>query len=429
MMSNTNYVSRCGQRAWSWMLWKTLLMTLLMTLIIGLVMGLFSPRLEGHPLQQKSQDAPQQAPLDRSALKGIIDRGANWIIDSQRPDGSWGSHAGDPGITAMALKALVDSPRAYREEDGPFITAAVQSLLSLQQSDGGVYVPDQGLMNYKTSVTVLALTALDAGRKEPRYRAQVARMRDYISGLQCSEQSTPVPYDPTTHISSWGGIGYGSDRRPDLSNTQLALEALTAAGLSEDSEVWKRAAQFISRCQNRKITNDALAAARKTSTEDGGFYYHPDESKAGLVTNEDGSQSFSSYGSMTYAAVKSMIYAGLKSDDPRIKAAVLWIRNHWTVDENPGMATAQNPDRGQMGYYYYLAVMARALQVLEVKTVTDVAGQEHQWVQELATALLERQNPDGSWSNPIDRWWEGDPVLATSYALQALNICYQTMED
>ena len=67
--------------------------------------------------------------------------------------------------------------------------------------------------------------------------------------------------------------------------------------------------------------------------------------------------------------------------------------------------------------------------VLEVKTVTDAAGQEHMWAQELAAALIQRQNPDGSWSNPIDRWWEADPILATSYALQTLNICYQTMED
>ena len=375
------------------------------------------------------QDAPVERGLDRAVLKDVIDRGANWIIDHQRPDGSWGSYAGDPGITAMALKSLVDSPRAYREEDGPFISAAVKYLLSHQQPDGGVYLPDQGLMNYKTSVTVLALTALDAGRKKPRYLAEVARMRDYIAGIQCSEQSTPLGYDPRTHVRSYGGIGYGSDRRPDLSNTQLALEALEAAGLSEDSEVWRRAVRFISRCQNKKATNDALEGVSRTSTEDGGFYYHPDESKAGTVTNEDGSQSFSSYGSMTYAAVKSMIYAGLQRDDPRLKSAVEWIRTHWSVTENPGMATTENPTRGQMGYYYYLAVMARALQVLEVTTLTDPDGQEHHWAQEIAAALIERQRSDGSWSNEIDRWWEGDPVLATSYALQALNICYRTMEE
>ena len=43
--------------------------------------------------------------------------------------------------------------------------------------------------------------------------------------------------------------------------------------------------------------------------------------------------------------------------------------------------------------------------------------------------LMERQSKEGSWTNPVDRWWEGDPVLATSYALQALNICYANMEE
>ncbi len=370
-----------------------------------------------------------ESKIDRGAVKAMIDRGANWIIDRQRPDGSWGSFAGDPGITAMALKSIIDGPRAYREEDGPFISASVKYLLSLQQPDGGVYIPDQGLMNYKTSVAILALTALDHGRAEPRYRAEVARMRDYITGIQCSEQSKPVAYDATTHINSYGGIGYGSDRRPDLSNTQLALEALRAAGLSEDSEVWRRASRFVSRCQNSKSSNDALDGKKYTSTGDGGFYYHPSESKAGTVTHEDGSQSFSSYGSMTYAAVKSLIYAGLKKDDPRIQQALLWIRGHWTVIENPGMATPMSEDRGQMGYYYYLAVLTRTLELLGDATITDIEGHQHHWAQEVAQVLLQRQRADGSWANEVDRWWEGDPVLATSYALQALNICYKHLEE
>ena len=396
--------------------------------ILSLLLVTVLPPSQIYGQSEESVDAPVRK-LDRDAVKSMIDRGANWIIDHQRPDGSWGSFAGDPGITAMALKSIIDGPRAYREEDGPFISASVKYLLSFQQPDGGVYIPDQGLMNYKTSVAVLALTALDRGRAEPRYRAEVARMRDYITGIQCSEQSKPVAYDATTHIHSYGGIGYGSDRRPDLSNTQLALEALRAAGLSEDSEVWRRASRFVSRCQNSKSANDAFDGKKYSTTGDGGFYYHPGESKAGNVVNEDGSQSFSSYGSMTYAAVKSLIYAGLKKDDPRIQAALEWIRGHWTVDENPGMATPLNEDRGQMGYYYYLAVMTRTLEILGESTLTDSSGQQHRWAQEVAQVLLKRQGADGSWSNEVDRWWEGDPVLATSYALQALNICYENLED
>ena len=367
--------------------------------------------------------------LDKAGLKKAIDRGANWLIDNQRTDGSWGSMAGDPGITGMVIKALADTPRAYREKDGPFVTAAVQSLLDQQQEDGGVYIPGQGLMNYKTSIAILALSALDHNREEPLYRDAIARMRDYVAGLQCAEDSTPVAFDRKKHTGSYGGVGYGSDRRPDLSNTQLALEALHAAGLTEDSDVWKRAQVFISRCQNRKSSNDVLDGVKKASSEDGGFFYHPDESKAGKTVDAAGAVTFSSYGSMTYAAVKSLIYAGLGKDDPRVTSAVEWISRNWTVTENPGMATPEQPARGQTGYFYYLAVMARTLEVLGQKELVDAEGKSHDWAREIATVLLERQGKDGSWTNPVDRWWEGDPVLATSYALQALNICYANMEE
>jgi len=207
------------------------------------------------------------------------------------------------------------------------------------------------------------------------------------------------------------------------------MEALKAAGLAEDSDVWKKATVFISRCQNRKASNDVLDGVKKSSSEDGGFFYHPDESKAGKQTDASGAVTFSSYGSMTYAAVKSLIYAGLEPDDPRLKSAVDWIGKNWTVTENPGMATPEQPARGQTGYYYYLAVMARTLEVLGQKELVDASGESHDWAREIAATLLERQQQDGSWINPVDRWWEGDPVLATAYALQALNICYANMKE
>ena len=76
----------------------------------------------------------EEKKIDRATIKSAIDRGANWLIDHQRPDGSWGSQMGDPGITGMVLKSLADTPRAYREEDGPFISSAVKSNLFIHVS-------------------------------------------------------------------------------------------------------------------------------------------------------------------------------------------------------------------------------------------------------------------------------------------------------
>jgi squalene-hopene/tetraprenyl-beta-curcumene cyclase len=53
-------------------------------------------------------------------------------------------------------------------------------------------------------------------------------------------------------------------------------------------------------------------------------------------------------------------------------------------------------------------------------TLTDAGGVTHDWRADLVAALAKRQNPDGSWVNPADRFMEGDPNLVTSYALLAL---------
>lgn len=354
-------------------------------------------------------------------FKKSLDRGANWLIENQREDGSYGSYQGDVGITALVVHALATCPRGYREEDGPFISKAVQYILANAQPNGGFYNEGQGLRNYKTSVTILALSALDKDRKDKRYTKHLEKARNYVAGLQCSELSMPHPYDQKEHWRSYGGIGYGSDKRPDLSNTQYALEALVESGLSEDSQVLERVRTFLARCQNF-TANDAADGKKMGSTGDGGFMYSPGESKAGKVESGDGVVSHVSYGSMTYAGLKSYIYAGLTLDDPRVAAAWNWVQKHYTVEENPNMATKLDPSRGQMGLFYYYVVLARTMEVLGKDTITTPDGVAHSWPKELGEKLISLQRKDGSWVNPVDRWWEADPAVVTAYAVRALSV-------
>src|SRR5690606_28125717 len=116
-----------------------------------------------------------------------------------------------------------------------------------------------------------------------------------------------------------------------------------------------------------------------------------------------------SYASMTYAGLKSMVYAGVKADDPRVKAAKEWIAKNYDLNSNPGM--------GDAGLYYYYQTFSKALDAIGQDELTDANGKKHSWRADLVEALAQRQNADGSWTNSNSRWMEGDPNLATGFAL------------
>ncbi len=174
----------------------------------------------------------------------------------------------------------------------------------------------------------------------------------------------------------------------------------------------QKAIIFVSRCQNLESEHNTTKFAAKDP--DGGFFYTPaagGSSPAGK--NDEGA--LRSYGSMTYAGLKSLLFAGVTKDDPRVMAALEWLAKHYTLSENPGM--------GQNGVYYYYHLMAKSLSALGEKEFKDSSGNRHDWREELATELLKRQRPDGSWVNESRQWMEGDPNLCTSFALLALGYC------
>jgi squalene-hopene/tetraprenyl-beta-curcumene cyclase len=211
---------------------------------------------------------------------------------------------------------------------------------------------------------------------------------------------------------SYGGAGYGSQSRPDLSNTSFLIDTLRSLGNGPDDEAIQKALIFVSRCQNLESPhNDSPHAAK---VNDGGFYYTVaagGESKAEPIP----SGGLRSYGSMTYAGLKSMIYAGVDKDDPRVQAAVKFLQQNYDIDSNPGM--------GQQGLFYYYHTMAKALAAVGGDSFKDANGKNQEWKAQLRSKLKDLQQPDGSWVNPNTRWMEGDPNLVSAYALLTLAQC------
>jgi squalene-hopene/tetraprenyl-beta-curcumene cyclase len=214
--------------------------------------------------------------------------------------------------------------------------------------------------------------------------------------------------------SAYGGFGYGSSQEPDMSNTQMAADALKALNLPPDDPAWEKLAVFVTRTIQDPEVNDLIKikGLRADVGNDGGAIYKPDSSEAGKVTLEDGRTAWRSYGSMTYAAMKSLLFAGIPKDDLRIKSVLGWLNKNYSVGENPGM--------GQQGLYYYYTVMPKALNAAGVNTLKDPLGIEHLWRNELIQKVCSLQKEDGSWVNAEKRWWEDQPVLVTTYAVLTL---------
>ena len=371
---------------------------------VVLVLGLV---LSGRPVFAGADDAGGLSPALRADAQQAIDRGLVFLRSTQLGDGGWaGLDGSDPAITALVVKCFAQH-RDYGPTD-PLVERAFEMILRHVQPDGGIYVPDVGLRNYYTSVAVMALCRSSA----PKARDAVRGAQMFLTKLQWDENED---YDRSKLF--YGGAGYGRHKRPDLSNTQLMLEALHQSGLSPEHPVYKKALVFVSRCQMLARTNDQPFAR----FGDGGFIYSPangGESKAGTET-VDGHTRLRSYGSMTYAGFKSLLYAGLSRADPRVSAAREWISRHYNLDANPNMPEKQS----RQGLYYCYYVMARALDASGDEVVTSPGGAEHHWRSDLCRKLIALQRSDGSWVNTEDRWYESNPDLVTAYAVLSLQTC------
>jgi squalene-hopene/tetraprenyl-beta-curcumene cyclase len=354
---------------------------------------------------------PARAQDAMALATAAADKGFTYLKQQQKPDHSWQAEIDPPGVSALVLKSFIEDERY--DADMPFLDKGFDKLLSYQVESGGIY--KDLLANYNTAIAISAL----AVSREAQYKPAIFKALAYLRTLQWSDniEGVDAKMKVTAADPKYGGFGYGKRGRPDLSNTQWALEALKEAGVPPTDPAFTAALKFATRCQNLSETND-----QKWAGDDGGFVYldngQEGANPAGEYTGPDGRVMFHSYGSMTYAGLKSMMYAGLTKDDPRVKAAWGWIQNNYTVDENPGMAQA-GPDQAKGGLYYYYYTMAKALHAYGSPTITDAAGRAHDWRAELAAKIASLQQPDGSLVGQR-KWMEDNPVLVTGYAMLAL---------
>ncbi|MBX3417762.1 MAG: terpene cyclase/mutase family protein [Pirellulaceae bacterium] len=365
--------------------------------VIGLLLGIVFALSTNTLAAQESS-----TPFDAKKYREVVARGVAFLKQKgqDRNDGSFSKQV-SPGVTALCAYALLKNGVPATD---PSVTKALTYIEQFIKEDGGIYVTD-GLTNYETSIALLAFAAAN---KDGKYDQVISRAATYLKRIQWDEEEGHGP-----DSSFYGGQGYGKSKRPDMSNTSFFVDALVAAGEDPDSTTMQKVRTFLSRSQNLPSVDNLEEYAANVHPEDrGGFIYSPangGESKA--PPRPDGG--LRSYGSMTYAGLKSFLYAGVDKEDVRVQAALDWIRRHYDLKSNPGM--------GEQGLYYYYHVFAKALHAMGQEELVDSQNVSRRWKVELLDELASRQQPDGSWINGAEeRWYEGDPNLATAYALMAL---------
>ncbi len=311
--------------------------------------------------------------LDRASVDTAIERGVEYLVDEQRPQGTWGP-SGDPlGHTALVAFTLLHSGVA--EDDGtPAGKKLARAFRYLDRNGPGrAGKRDKPAGTYATSL--LLLTFRSRGRASDRPRMQ--RLTDIL----CKTQSKNGQWWYQDKSNQPKAVG-------DNSNTQFAMLALGVAhgeGLDVPKATIQRAYDWW----------------LKSPQTDGGFGYC-----------SGGSLHSASTGSMTAAGIACLAIGRTILEVPAAKAetdARAFLARVFDVKRNHGPAQGKPGQRqrssGRGWLHYYLWTVERAMVLAE----RALLG-KRDWYKEGALRLLETQKKDGSWRGE-------HPLYATCFAL------------
>ncbi len=330
------------------------------------------------------------SPQLRAKAQQSVDSGVRFLVSKQAANGSV---LNSTGLTALSLTAILQNPSGPGKVDKNTIDKYASFIASKVNADGSI-VERQHDQSYNTAVSIVALAAT----RDPKYTPLVKGGQKFIANAQVAESRGFAPVD-----SWYGGMGYGGDERPDMSNLYIAVEAMRATAYDPKDPIWQKALVFATRMQNRSESND-----QKWAGNDGGFAYSP-----GMNPPEMGGGT-KSYASVTAAGLYGLLLIGVEKSDPRVQAAYKWLTTNYTLDTNFGTNTKNT-------LFYFYSAFAKVMDAYGEKEFVDGRGQRRNWRNELAERLIALQDSDGSWVNRDSKeWWEDKPELATSWAVIAL---------
>ncbi|RME87510.1 MAG: hypothetical protein D6785_01920, partial [Planctomycetota bacterium] len=286
-----------------------------------------------------------------------LKKGAKWLkgqfihLDSKKggwPHFQWEEKKPGAPTTALATFSLASLPKRLQETYLGMLEKGIAFLLSKMDEKGAISEKEAHIQyrNYTTAMTLSSLCLLD----KKRYREEIKKIQSYL----IHSQLLSIPRW-NWHYGTWNyyetpHLGL----RVDISVTAYVLESLYLSGLPRSSSTWKKALIFLKRCQNYGPNKDKRVY-------DGGFRFHPRNSKAGEVTLPSGDILYLSYGSATSDGLRSLLYSGLSLDHERVKRARTWLVQHFSSTVNPGFGREDPAGFGRGMRFYYFHSVSKAM--------------------------------------------------------------------
>ncbi len=336
----------------------------------------------------------------RVKVNQTIDRGVQWLIQTQREDGSWNfftHHAGYPmGSTALAVLTLL---KCGVKPDHQAVTKAFAYLRPL---------PLRAV--YSVATLLMALDAKYAPARDPFALEHYDRYGHRSGKDPCAGKIAPDDLawmkkatDYLLEHQKADGYWRYPDHGYDTSNTQFALLGLHAAtrcGVKISSRVWLDALDFMLGYQEK--TGEPVAYKANEVRGKYRFEWTERAIARGFRYGFDGG---SPNGSMTAAGLACLVicqnrlwrsrgFDGKRRADTRraVRDAMAWLQHHFRVDRNP---------RGPGDWhFYYLYGLERSGVLGRFRFLGT-----HDWYKLGAEFLFTKQDKAGFFHT--GKHWEG----------------------
>jgi hypothetical protein len=359
-----------------------------------------------------SVSAQDDPPTFEERVENAIIQGLEWLVAQQNYDGSWGTYYCDR-VAYTGLAVLKFETRAIElkldpmGEEYEYSTQVIDGLSYIMANAHDIPIDMQPAGDPDTNGNGIGtyFVQADCGYHEI-YNSGIAMMAIAASGhpeLYANTLQDAIDYmawaqaDETCDLHR-GGWRYQPDCNSDNSNSGYVTLGLGFAEAPPPFGFALTIPQFVK--DELSIWIDVIQDDVDGDPDDGGSWYEPYWSWVNILK--------------TGNLIFEMVLVGDTTGTPRLQDAVDYIERHWQdQNDDPGWGYNIYPAN-----YQAMFILKKGLDFARIPLI-DLDGDgnpEHDWFMELATVIVDQQNPDGSW--PYCYW--GDPVICTTWALLAL---------